>query len=280
MEWGYPETIPERIITCAETCDLAYFWDDVTDVLGMEKNAEITQDLAIAMLTELQSEEHVEPTLEINKIGVKIVRDLIDLDQETGLDKVISWKAHLDHQAKSTHNNVSFEQYAKHRFSEVGAMWAVELGCWTNDIHISREEKTSVQYLIQKCLTGGMLGNDYYSFNKEFDEHHRTNTLDQIQRREQEFIDAFEEWNRRADPKATELGRYIVMVVVMVSGTMFWMAHAERYHRTDLHTTAKDRAVIVGKAQGGLRVLEGHPPPKGLQGLNGSLESARATSKW
>ncbi|KAL5047929.1 isoprenoid synthase domain-containing protein [Aspergillus fruticulosus] len=293
IQWAYADCIPERVELLAEHCDLAFFWDDVTDAISADQNAEITKDFAIAILSKLQSGKYIEPKLEINKLGIKNVSDVIDLDHQTGMGMVQSWKAHLDAQAKSTHNNLSFEQYIKHRFSEVGAMWAVELGCWANDIHITKEEKASVQYLVQIILTGGMLGNDYYSFNKEFDEHKRANTLDrmqnalsllmseygyteeeargilrnEIQRREREFMDEFDVWTKSAGPQPTELHRYLVMVLIVVSGTMFWMSHAARYHRTDLTSTAEDRATLVGKPHGALRVLDGYPAPKGLEGI-------------
>jgi hypothetical protein len=171
--------------------------------------------------------------------------------------------------------------------------WGISVGCWTNDIRISDEEKESVKYLTQLACAGGILGNDYYSFPKEFDEHHRSGTLDRLQngvallmreygyteeeakeiikneviRREKKWMDGFDAWSRQAGPETGEIRRYLVMTMALMSGSMFWMSHAGRYHRTDLVTTAEDRATLIGKSHGALRVLERYPPPKNLEGI-------------
>jgi hypothetical protein len=147
----------------------------------------------------------------------------------------------------------------------------------------------------------GVLTNDYYSFNKEFDEHYRAGTIERIQngvallmreygyneeesreilkkevnKMEQEFINMYLTWLKSPVSKSRNLIQYLTMVYCLYSGTMFWMAHGARYHRTDLITTAEDRATIVGKCQGDtLRVMEGYPPPKGLKRTATSPESA------
>jgi hypothetical protein len=171
--------------------------------------------------------------------------------------------------------------------------WGISVGCWTNDIRISSQEKESVKYLTQLACAGGILGNDYYSFPKEFDEHHRSGTLERLQngvallmreygytedeakeiikkevtRREKEWMDGFDAWSRQAGPESEEIRRYLVMTMALMSGSMFWMSHAGRYHRTDLVTTAEDRATLIGRPHGALRVLEGYPAPKNLEGI-------------
>ncbi|KAL4860564.1 isoprenoid synthase domain-containing protein [Aspergillus spectabilis] len=293
FQWAYPDCLPERVALGAVLSDCAFFWDDVTDSISTEQNAQLTQDFGIAMLSELQPGKHIEPKFEINKIAVKVARDLIAVDPYTGIGHLKGWKGHLDAQEKSTHNNMSWEQYVEHRVAESGGGWGISFGCWTNDIRITEEEKTSVKYLTQLACAGGILGNDYYSFKKEFDEHHRSGTLDRIQnsvalfmreygytekegleilkkevqRREKEFMDGFDAWSRHAGPESTEVRRYLVMTMALMSGSMFWMSFAGRYHRTDLTTTAEDRATLIGKSHGALRVLEGYPPPKSMEGI-------------
>ncbi|RDW93039.1 uncharacterized protein DSM5745_00361 [Aspergillus mulundensis] len=292
-QWAYPDCLPERVSLNAVLSDCAFFWDDVSDSISAEKMDELTQDFGIAMLSELQSGRRIEPTFEINRIAVQVARDLIAVDPFTGIGHLKGWKGHLDAQERSTHNNMSWEQYVEHRVNESGGNWGISFGCWTNDIRISDEEKESVRYLTQLACAGGILGNDYYSFPKEFDEHHRSGTLDRLQngvalfmreygyteeeakeiikaeviRREKEWMDGFDAWSRQAGPESGEVRRYLVMTMALMSGSMFWMAHAGRYHRTDLATTAEDRATIIGKAHGALRVLEGYPLPKGMEGI-------------
>ncbi|KAL3476555.1 isoprenoid synthase domain-containing protein [Aspergillus californicus] len=292
-QWAYPDSLPERVALGAVLSDCAFFWDDVTDSISMEQNIELTQDFGIAMLSELQPGDRIVPKFAINKIAVKAARDLIDVDYQTGVGHLKGWKGHLNAQETSTHNNMSWQQYVEHRVAESGGNWGISFGCWTNNIRITEEEKTSVKYLTEIACAGGILGNDYYSFPKEYDEHHRSGTLHrmqnsiglfmreygyteeeakvilkkEVQRREREFMDGFDAWSRRAGPEITEVRRYLVMVMALMSGSMFWMSHAGRYHRTDLDTTAENRATLIGKCHGALRVLEGYPPPKGMEGM-------------
>jgi hypothetical protein len=73
------------------------------------------------MLSELKLGKRLEPKLKINKLVVQMLREVLDVDREAGLEMIRFWKGHLDGQAKSTHNDMSFDQYKKHRLSEVGA---------------------------------------------------------------------------------------------------------------------------------------------------------------
>ncbi|KAL6231532.1 hypothetical protein BDW75DRAFT_233541 [Aspergillus navahoensis] len=292
-QWAYPDSLPERVALGAVLSDCAFFWDDVTDSISTELNAQLTQDFGIAMLSELQAGKRIEPKFEINKIAVQTARDLIAVDPYTGIGHLHGWKGHLDAQEKSTHNDMSWEQYVEHRVAESGGSWGISFGCWTNDIRITDEEKMSVQWLHNLACAGGILGNDYYSFPKEYDEHHRSGTLDrmqnsvallmreygytehegkeivkkEVQRREKEFMDGFDAWSRQhPGDEFLEVRRYLIMIMALMSGSMFWMSFAGRYHRTDLATTADDRATLIAKSHGSLRVLEGYPPPKSMQG--------------
>ncbi|KAI9376181.1 isoprenoid synthase domain-containing protein [Aspergillus egyptiacus] len=301
--WAYPESLPERLSLCTSYCDFAYFWDDVTDTLGLEKLDEVTQDLALAVLSALKPGQPVEPKFAINKLAQQYMRDLMDGHGELGITLMKAWGKHLDTQQTSRHNDMSFEQMGIHRFREGGVIWAIELGRWAADLHCSQQELDSVRPIIDAGGVAGIITNDYYSFNKEFDAHQRTGTLDRMQnavgllmreygytedearsilrqeinKGEKQFIDGYKAWESAPGPKSDSLRRYLIMVMQLFGGTIFWMAHAPRYHH-ELLTTAEDRATIVGKAHGPLRVLEGYPPPKGLKRLGSSLDLTATTT--
>ncbi len=161
---------------------------------------------------------------------------------------------------------------------------------------------------MNKGLLAAALMNDYYSFNKEFDEHQRAGSMDRLQnglgilmreygytetearsilreeirKGERAIMDGYVAWQECADSSSEshELNRYIVMIILMIGGITFWSSHASRYHRDDLITTADDRAIIVGKFQCSLRVLDGYPPPKFLKSAtssNGTSGSKRGS---
>ncbi|KAL2830140.1 isoprenoid synthase domain-containing protein [Aspergillus pseudoustus] len=303
VAWAYPECLPERVAHVVGYCDWAFFWDDVTDAMSMEKNHETTKDLMRTLMSSVGIDETHEPKLEINKLAVPFVVTMMDgKDGDIGMDHMKAWKAHLDTQASSSHGNMSWEELKQHRLREGGPEWAIRLGAWGAGIRCTEEEIESVREMINLGGVAGVLGNDYYSFNKEFDEHQRAGTVERIQngvallmreygyneeeargivrkeinKMEQQFIDMYEGWLKSPAPKSRSLIKYVTMVLCLYSGTMFFMSHGGRYHRTDLVTTAEDRATIIGKSQGGsLRVLEGYPPPKGLKRQASSLESSQ-----
>jgi hypothetical protein len=74
---------------------------------------EVTQDLAVVLLAEVK--------LEVSKLMVSVVREMLNMDREGGLMMINGWKSHLDGQSASTHNDMSFEQYRAHRLKELAA---------------------------------------------------------------------------------------------------------------------------------------------------------------
>ncbi|KAL3474597.1 isoprenoid synthase domain-containing protein [Aspergillus californicus] len=306
--WAYPESLPDRLIVLIKFCDFAYYWDDVTEVLSAEKGQEVSEDLALVMLSELKMGKTVEPKFKINKLGQEYIREFIAVDPQLGPAMVLSWKKHVSAASKSTHNDMSYEQFKLHRYAEGGPFWAIELGCWGAGLECSREEKDTVQELINISGWAGVLANDYYSFRKEFDDQKRNGALDRMQNTvsllmkeygyaeeeamgivrqkindgERKAMAWYDAWERAPGPKSDELRRYIHLSLQLMSGTVFWMAHAPRYHRDDLTTTAEDRAAIVGKSIGPVRVLEGFRAPKGLTlnsppSLNGQAVNGNGT---
>ncbi|KAL4862293.1 hypothetical protein BDV12DRAFT_207326 [Aspergillus spectabilis] len=290
VTWCFPEMTPERVALCTIVSDFGFYWDDITDCISVEKMTEVTQDLAVVLLAEVKLGQRLEPKLEVSKLMVTVVREMLDMDREAGLMMIDGWKSHLDGQSASTHNDMSFEQYRAHRLKELAAEWAVGLGCWAANIHITPEEKKSVDDFIIAGLTGAEFMNDYYSFDKEFAEHQRTDSLyrmqngvgllmreygyaedeareivrQQLWNAEKAIMEGYHAWEKKegSGPRASEIRRYIAMVVFIISGSTYWHSHAPRYHRADLTSTPEERATIIGKAHRGLRLLEGYPPPK------------------
>ncbi|RDW81746.1 bifunctional terpene synthase/polyprenyl synthetase family protein [Aspergillus mulundensis] len=287
---AFPETLPERMVLLTEVSDFGFFWDDITDALSPEQSKEITQDLAVVLLAELKLGQRLEPKLEISKLVIGMLREILDQDRELGLRMVDGWKGHLEGTSKSTHNDMSFEQYKWHRLGEVGAVWGIELGCWGADVRVSQEAKDSVRSWLNPGLLSVMLTNDYYSFNKEVAEHERAGTLDRMQNAlgllmreygyseeearsiviqeikngERDMMKEYHLWEETEGwkPENYELRRYIAVAFFMIGGSSFWISHSLRYSREDIASTPEQRAALTGKGHGELRVLEGYAPPK------------------
>ncbi|KAL4874476.1 isoprenoid synthase domain-containing protein [Aspergillus karnatakaensis] len=307
--WAYCDCLPERMRMVTQFCDWAFFWDDATDSLPMEKNDDITQDLALTLLSHMKLCENHEPKYKINDLAGRFVDAVLEVDSDIGMLEIRSWQAHLKSQSASYHNNMSFEQFKSHRVKEGGVNWAYELGSWANKIRITPEEKATIWHLVEEGSFATILINDYVSFGKEFDAHQAAGTLDRIQnsvalfmreygytenearsiirseinKGEQILIDGFEAWYKAPGPKSKELHRYLVMVIQLLGGSTLWFLHAPRYHH-ELKTTAEDRATLIGKGTKPPRIMEGYPPPKGAKRASsppepGTNNKRRSTAK-
>lgn len=134
--------------------------------------------------------------------------------------------------------------------------------------------------------------NDLYSFHKEFEEHNVTDNLDtvgngiallmsgygynedeargivqdKIQTLEKQGLEGFNAWQNSNTAKSQNLVGYVFTVVTMVGGLNYWMSHSERYFRTDLTTTAEDRAKLVKSPPSDLRHLQNYAVPLAVNG--------------
>lgn len=155
---------------------------------------------------------------------------------------------------------------------------------------VSKHEIESVAYFIDKFLLSSSLLNDLYSFVKEFDDHSTTGNVNtianamvllmsiygytedeaagilkqEIQALETQALKDFNTWQDLDSAKSSNLVGYCFTIVNMIGGMNYWMSHSERYLRTNLKTTAEDRARLVGFPPG-LRTLENYPPPLAMQ---------------
>lgn len=153
---------------------------------------------------------------------------------------------------------------------------------------LSQEEKASVApFLKNDSLISGLL-NDLYSFPKEFNELNRIGSLDmihngvavlmhgygysedeaadiirqEISAAERNMMDGYRAWEASRTAKKSEvLRKYVLHSILALGGMIYWQSHSQRYHRSDLTTTAADRAQLVAKYPKGIRRLKGYPPP-------------------
>ncbi|KAL4968104.1 isoprenoid synthase domain-containing protein [Aspergillus stella-maris] len=288
VAWAYPESFPERVAGNAAYCDFAYFWDDVSDLLTEQQCEEVTQDLALTVMAEMAGGPPFESKYGLSKLALEFTKEFLKTDGDIAMHMLKGWGSYLNAQTTITNvRGMSFEEYKKHRFSDGGVLWGIELGTWVMGIRCTQEERDSIKDVVHEAGMAAVLINDYYSFKKEFDDlskigalHRMKNTLDLLMRNygyteeearsimrkeintaEQAFMDAYDAWEAAPGPKSHELRRYWHNCLYVFSGSIFWMAHGSKFHH-EYTTTAEDRATIVGTCNGPLRVLERYPPPK------------------
>ncbi|KAL4956126.1 isoprenoid synthase domain-containing protein [Aspergillus filifer] len=303
--WCYPESLPDRMGLAAQYCDFAFFWDDINDVLDKRDSAEVVQDLIATATADLRpGAAPYKAKYKISQLGLKFARELVGRDWENGLGNLRGWSTYLDGQEDPA-GSISYEELKKGREKDGAVHWGLEFGCWAAAIKATQEEKDSIADVVFPCGTMAVLVNDYYSFPKEFDELHEKGMLHRMKnavfllmrdygytedeansilkqearKGEEKFIAAYNAWEDAPGPKSHELRRYWHMALFLFSGAIFWFAHAQRYNRTDLATTAEDRARWIGKCDGPLRVLKDYPPPKASRSSKSSNGEPNGASR-
>jgi hypothetical protein len=153
-------------------------------------------------------------------------------------------------------------------------------------LRISESEQASVAPMrdLSSLIIG--LTNDLESFNKEFDEHFTSGTLDAIHNAmavlmanygytedeardilkseilslERQLLTDYEAWKASPSYKSEDMRRFMALCIMATGGGCYAQAIAPKYHGCKLTTTAEDRAQLVGRSKKGWR-LHGHAKP-------------------
>ena len=153
---------------------------------------------------------------------------------------------------------------------------------------ISQVEMDSVANFIDKFLLSFSLLNDLYSFHKEFEEHSASGNINticnviallmsgygydeeeatsiveqEILSIETQALEEFHAWHSSSLEKSRNLVGYAFTVLGFIGGMNYWMSHSARYFRTDLTTSAQDRAKLIRSSPSSLRGLKDYPAPR------------------
>jgi hypothetical protein len=162
---------------------------------------------------------------------------------------------------------------------------------------VSQQERDSIAYFTDKLMLSTSLMNDLYSFHKEFEEHSASGNIETIGNVmallmsgygyeeeeaasivkqeilivEKQGLEEFHAWHSSNLEKSPNLVGYAFTVLAFLGGMNYWMSHSERYFRTDLRTTAKDRASLVRNSASGVRRLKNYPAPQAFNDPDTSI---------
>ncbi|KAI9894948.1 MAG: Geranylgeranyl pyrophosphate synthase [Vezdaea aestivalis] len=305
VDWAYPEARPDRIQTGVRANEHGLWWDTLAEVADVETHQQLSKDLKDTLKTVIETGQIVKPKFPATECALSIFENHIGGDDDGFIGMAKGWLRYVEAQAKNTHNDMTFEAMLAHRVQDYAVVWAFELGAWMMGNDSSKEERASVHHIVVQYLRGSMLVNDYYSFNKEFQESKESGNLDRLQNsistlmreysytedearqiirkivveEEQAGLDAYEEWKKNPVPNAERIEGYIIMAMHMMGGTNHWASLAPRYHKP-LSTNANDRAELIGKAHNGRLILEGYNPPAASANGSASLIPRSIVSKY
>ncbi|KAL6230379.1 isoprenoid synthase domain-containing protein [Aspergillus navahoensis] len=284
---------------------IAFFWDDATDALDTAVHERIQLDLRAALLSQVKLGRHSRCEFEINELYVQSLVDLLSETDAFGAvfkDNYDLFDSGLQAQTVPALHTVTWEGYKAHRIKSVGGKVLARLVPVIHGVCVSDEELDSVSHMLElgDLITG--LTNDFHSFHKEFNEHFLAGTLhtmhngmavlmsnygydeheagnilkQEVLAAEKKLMTEYESWNSSQSPKTDELRRYMFTTVLAFGGINHWQSVSPRYYRTDLTTTAADRAQLIGRSYDGKMRLSGYPPPAMVMEMNGHSGSDSA----
>ncbi|KAA8652639.1 polyprenyl synthetase family protein [Aspergillus tanneri] len=287
ISWIFPECPPSWITFLAEVAELTLYFDDVTDTLDKASHDEILSNALASVPTG-------EPGTSDSSIMATFSHFLDIPDRITFLSELEDvFLAQTAHVGKS----MSFEEFQTFKIRHSGSRLFANLIARFNGQQVSQQERDSIAYFTDKLMLSTSLMNDLNSFHKEFEEHSARGNIEtignvmallmsgygyeegeaasivkqEILTLEKQGLEEFHAWHSSNLAKSPNLVGYAFTVLTYLGGLNYWMSHSERYFRTDLRTTAKDRATLVRNSASSVRRLKNYPVPQAINGPDTSI---------
>jgi hypothetical protein len=247
-----PECLPERLELVTYVTDFMFFHDDFTESVDFSEANREHADLSETF----HLRNGTWPNTPKSQFQAQLVRDLIEVDEESAITFLEEWKKFLHVIDRSTGDFKTFEEYLPCRTENGGGFWYLQLCCYGMNIKLTEEEKHLASAIVRPALVSGILTNDYYSWEKEFQAYQDgklTRPMNAVfilmgqygvsadQAKEllkAKIIDFEREYSRSRNKLEIEglqisqnLLKYIMAAGLFASGHSLWCTSAPRYHQ-------------------------------------------------
>ncbi|KAI0448819.1 geranylgeranyl pyrophosphate synthase [Xylaria acuta] len=258
MTVSVPECIPERLEIISYANEFAFLHDDVIEVASKDVRDASNDEM-------LQAFEEGAQTGKIEdngasgkrKIAAQILKEMMEIDSERAMVAIKSWATFVEY-ASGRQHHVHFntlEEYIPYRCLDVGYMFwhgLVTFGC---AIAIPDEEAAETRELLTSALIAASLGNDLFSYEKEYEDTMRAGLPDVVNAiwvimgehgcTEQEakeickerirvenakYVKIVKETRERTD-LCDDVRRYIDVMQYSLSGNLVWSIQCPRYNK-------------------------------------------------
>ncbi|KAI0160238.1 geranylgeranyl pyrophosphate synthase [Xylariaceae sp. FL1272] len=258
MTVSVPECLPERLEIISYANEFAFLHDDVIEVASKEvrdsSNDEMLDAFEEGAKTGVIEDAGASGK---RKIAAQILREMMAIDQEKAMVAIKSWATFVEHASGRQHHEHfdTLEQYIPYRCLDVGYMFwhgLVTFGC---AITIPDEEADETRELLTSALIAASLGNDLYSYEKEYEDTMRAGLPDvvnaiwvimgehkcteaeakeickeRIRVENAKYVKVVEETRKRTD-LCDDVKRYIEVMQYSLSGNLVWSIQCPRYNK-------------------------------------------------
>ncbi|KAK4185022.1 isoprenoid synthase domain-containing protein [Podospora australis] len=248
---------PERLRLVAYMLEYAFLHDNVVEVLP-DGNKNTTKGSGDAFSLGEGRGTHIKTGRK--QIQAKMMLQLMSTDKVCAAWVLNVWKAMLATTLKDKAKDLSnLEEYLDFRIVDTGAPFVESTMLFGMGMTLTEEEDTLLAPLIRPCYASLALANDYFSFDREWEEIQskpgasqkllnavwlymkwngveaevaKRRTREACNRYEQQYLDNIERFRREhaSDPNFEKLDRYLRGLAQQVSGNVIWSLNCPRYH--------------------------------------------------
>ncbi|KAM7217588.1 Isoprenoid synthase domain containing protein [Rhypophila decipiens] len=293
---------PERLKLVAYVLEYAFLHDSVVELVTTD-TAKDGDDFS------LDEREITEETVKSGRkqIQAKMMLQLTSMDPVCAERVLDVWKTMLSTtRADKTKDFSTLDEYLDFRIVDTGAPFVEAIMLFGMGMTLTKEEDAKLAHVIRPCFAALALANDYFSFDKEWEEARQPGgskplnavwlsmqwhvvdiTIAKIlvreaaNRYESQFVQFCDDFRKTNSPISDKLDRYLQGMACQVSGNVVWSLNCPRYYpefRYDPNAgiedvlTAKYRAPLPKSEEQDEEEVDG-PPTAVLDRRHGSVDS-------
>ncbi|KAF7956841.1 hypothetical protein EAE96_004167 [Botrytis aclada] len=276
----YPEGKLDRAIPMTYLCEYAFIHDEMVDEKDTPEEFEAAHQ---TMHSFIGKDEHDRSNSMIKNIQARMALQIYqgDHDGASRIFEVYRPFLEIKPPQRDSKSYKTLDDYLAWRFLDGGTWVFKEMLLYTTEMNLNNDEISSLEPVILPILQAMMLTNDYYSWDKEYEQYNRNNgsmpmvnavwllkhlhDVDNTKAREflREKILDFElqycnirdEYLRKQNPRP-EMTQFFGLLELAAAGSRFWHATSRRYNSWAPNLTPASKAKTKTKRSATLEAID------------------------
>jgi hypothetical protein len=252
----FPESLPERLELVAYINDLAFFHDDSTEGMDIVRANIEHEELIHAIRPDVSPTLQTQSVVKKQKLLQKFIQKFMAVDPALSLEVFLEYEKFLKAVDSSDKRFSTLDEYLPYRIDNAGYWIFMALVRFCMNTKFTFEQFSQVHDLDIAIAEVAVMGNDYYSWEKEYraqqtkgsgglairnavavlmeehscDSKSAKNLLkERILEGEAAFKTKKAMWEAANPSASDDLRRYVLSMEMMAGGNAFWSSTSPRY---------------------------------------------------
>ncbi|PPJ52523.1 hypothetical protein CBER1_10250 [Cercospora berteroae] len=256
MQLAFPECLPERLEVISYANELAFIYDDFTELFDQAKLEKANDAMQAAFDEGLHSGKIASPEGGLKQVQSMLWEEMRQIDEPRAQTAMKAWIEFLKESAGREHEvaHTTLKAFLPYRILDVGEMFLFGLVTFGYGVTIPDEEYDDVRRLSRPCWAVIALQNDIFSWDKELEaskrkgashvvnalwvimEEHKVNLEKATEICKEESLKLIDEYmnNVRREQASKRLSRdsliYLEALLWIISANAVWSLMAPRYY--------------------------------------------------